>query len=240
MSALSLGAAFGAGVLTMLSPCVLPMLPIVLGAAHAEHRYGAAALASGAALSFTAVGLFIATIGFALGISDRAFTRAAGLLLVVFGFVLLTPRVQGALEAGLGPISRRASARISRVGASGVWGQFGLGALLGAIWSPCVGPTLGAASLLASQGKSIGLVTAAMGLFGLGAAAPLLLIGSLSRTTLIRWRPRMGAAGRFGKLALGSGMVAAGALAVSGWDRTLEAWLVDLSPAWLTRLTTSI
>src|SRR5260370_25330209 len=99
MSTLSLGAAFGAGVLTMLSRCVLPMLPIVLGAAHAEHRYGPAALASGAALSFTAVGLFIATIGFALGISDRAFTRAAGLLLVLFGFVLLTPRVPGALEA---------------------------------------------------------------------------------------------------------------------------------------------
>ena len=240
MSVLGLGAAFAAGVLTVLSPCVLPILPIVLGAAHGQHRYGPLALASGVAISFTAFGLFIATIGFALGISDRAFTRAAGLLLVLFGFVLLTPRLLRAFEAGLGPIGSWVGRRIFRVSLSGAWGQFGLGALLGASWSPCVGPTLGAVSLLASQGKTLGIVAAAMGLFGLGAAAPLLLIGSLSRATLTRWRVGMGAAGRFGKLALGSGMVAAGVLAVSGWDRSLEAWLVDLSPAWLTRLTTSI
>ncbi len=63
------------GVLSVLSPCVLPLLPIVLGAAAAEHRWAPAALALGVALSFTALGLFVATIGFALGL-DADFFRS--------------------------------------------------------------------------------------------------------------------------------------------------------------------
>jgi cytochrome c-type biogenesis protein len=63
MTAGALGLAFLAGVLTVLSPCVLPLLPIVLGAATSQHRLGPLALATGLALSFTAIGLFVATIG---------------------------------------------------------------------------------------------------------------------------------------------------------------------------------
>jgi hypothetical protein len=52
------------GLLSLLSPCILPLLPIVLGAAASEHRMGPAALAGGVALSFVAIGLFVATAGF--------------------------------------------------------------------------------------------------------------------------------------------------------------------------------
>lgn len=61
---------------------------------------------------------------------------------------------------------------------AGVLGQFGVGVLLGAVWSPCVGPTLGAASLLASQGRDLGVVALTMLLFGFGAALPLLLLAT--------------------------------------------------------------
>src|SRR5260370_520125 len=59
----NLGLAFLAGVLSILSPCVLPIVPLVLGAAAAENRYAPAALAAGLALSFVAIGLFVATLG---------------------------------------------------------------------------------------------------------------------------------------------------------------------------------
>jgi len=69
----TLGLAFLAGILSILSPCVLPLLPIVLGTAQAEHRLGPVALAAGLAVSFTAIGLFVATIGFAIGLDTDVF-----------------------------------------------------------------------------------------------------------------------------------------------------------------------
>ena len=78
MTAGALGLAFLAGVLTVLSPCVLPLLPIVLGAAASQHRLGPLALAGGLALSFTAIGLFVATIGFAAGLDTGFFAASIG------------------------------------------------------------------------------------------------------------------------------------------------------------------
>lgn len=240
MNLLTLGAAFVAGLLTILSPCVLPILPIVFGAATSEHRFGSAALAVGVTLAFVAVGLFVATVGFSLGLDPGLFHRFAGVFLVAFGLVLLTPRLQVALETGLAPFSSWAAARTASAPRSGLWGQLGLGVLLGAVWSPCVGPTLGAASLLASDGKDLPTAALTMLLFGFGAAAPLLLVGSASRATLQRWRGRLSSAGHWGRWLLGGGMLAVGALAFSGLDHLLETWLVDISPAWLTQLTSSI
>jgi cytochrome c-type biogenesis protein len=66
--------------------------------------------------------------------------------------------------------------------------------------------------------------------FGLGSAIPLLLIGLLSRETLLRWRSRMLAAGRSGKTLLGGVLTAGGLMILLGFDKTIEAWLVQLLP----------
>jgi cytochrome c biogenesis protein CcdA len=110
--------------------------------------------------------------------------------------------------------------------------------VLGVIWSPCVGPTLGAATTLASQGKDLAQIALLMALFGLGAGTPLVLLGSLSRSAVTRWRGRLMAAGQGGKWLLGVLMLAIGITILSGWDKRFEAWAVDASPAWLTNLTT--
>ena len=240
MNALTLGAAFVAGVLTVLSPCVLPILPIVFGSAQTKSRLGPVALAGGVAVAFTVVGLFVATVGFALGLDESLFHKIAGFMLVAFGLILLAPRLQAMLESALGPFSGWASAQTAKVNASGLWGQAGLGALLGAVWSPCVGPTLGAASLLASQGKDLGSAALTMLTFGIGAAAPLLFIGQASRATLGKFRGGLRGTGRVGKLVLGGGMLVAGLLAFTGFDKMLETLLVEVSPAWLTQLTSSV
>ena len=101
----TLGLAFLAGCLSILSPCVLPLVPIVLGAAASERRFGPIALATGLALSFTAIGLFVATIGFAIGL-DQDVVRALGaVLLIALGFVLLLPSLQAQLATAAGPLS---------------------------------------------------------------------------------------------------------------------------------------
>ncbi|ACS38045.1 MULTISPECIES: cytochrome c biogenesis CcdA family protein [Methylorubrum] len=233
-----LGLAFLAGLLSVLSPCVLPLLPLVLGAAVAEHRFGPVALAAGLALSFVAIGLFIATIGFALGLDGDWFRSVAAALLVVLGIILIVPAAQNRFAVAAGPLSNWAEQRFGGVATAGLAGQFAVGLLLGAVWSPCVGPTLGAASLLAAQGRDLGTVAATMLVFGLGAALPLVALGMLSREVLIRWRARMMGVGKGLKLALGVILVATGALILSGYDRALETTLVDASPDWLTALTT--
>ena len=81
-----------AGLFSILSPCVLPLAPIVLGAAGSEHRLGPLALAAGLATSFTAIGLFVATIGYSIGLDGEFFKMTGAVLLVAAGFALALPR----------------------------------------------------------------------------------------------------------------------------------------------------
>ena len=234
----SFGLAFLAGVLSILSPCVLPLLPIVLGTASAEHRLAPAALAGGVALSFVGIGLFIATIGYGIGLDADVFRIAAAILMILVGTLLAVPLLQVRLAAAGGPVSDWAERNMSGFSTRGVWGQFGVGLLLGAVWSPCVGPTLGAASVLAAQGTDLGQVAGTMAFFGLGAGTPLVLLGMVSRQALARWRERMLQGGKAAKMALGLVLIAVGLLIASGYDKKLEAVLVGLSPEWLVTLTT--
>ena len=227
-----------AGMLSVLSPCVLPLIPIVLGAAVGEHRFGPAALAAGLALSFVTIGLFVATIGFSIGLDLDVFRSVAAVLLIVMGAVLLIPRVQAQVAAAAGPVGNWMQAQAGDVPGRGLGKQFAVGVLLGAVWSPCVGPTLGAASLLAARAENLGLVALTMFAFGIGAALPLLAIGTMSREAMSRWRGRLLAAGQGGKAAMGAILVGTGLLILTGLDKRLEAILVEASPAWLTELTT--
>jgi len=233
-----IGLALLAGVLTSLSPCVLPLVPIVIATALGEHRLGPVALAGGLALSFVIIGLFVATVGFAAGLDQELFRVVAAVLLILLGGVLLMPRLQLQLAAAAGPIANWTQAHSSGLSTRGLGGQFLVGLMLGAVWSPCVGPTLGAASVLAARAENLTLVALTMLAFGIGAALPLLAIGMMSREALTRWRGRLLAVGSSGKVVLGAALVAVGALILTGLDKRLEAFLVEASPAWLTELMT--
>lgn len=229
---------FVAGMLSTLSPCVLPILPLVLGPAMTVHRLGVVALTAGLVTSFVCVGLFVATIGFAAGLDGDVFRTISAVLLAVMGVVLLSGALQQRFAMAAGGVSNAGNRMIQRLTPTGLGGQYVLGLLLGAVWSPCVGPTLGAASLLAAQGRELSSVAFVMVAFGLGTAVPLLVVGSLSRQALLHWRGRMMGAGKTGKLVLGGGALAVAALILTGTDHVLEGALVAASPAWLTELTT--
>ncbi len=238
MSVATLGLALLAGVLSVLSPCVLPLLPIVLGTAASAHRLGPVALAIGLALSFTVIGLFVATIGFAAGLDTGVFRTISAILLIGVGLVLLVPRLQEQFALAAAPVSNWAGGYTDDFTPGSLAGQFGLGLLLGAVWSPCVGPTLGAASVLAAKGEDLAQVALTMLVFGIGAALPLMLLGFVSREAMMRWRGRLMETGSVGKTLLGVLLVAVGLLVATNLDKRLETILVDASPAWLTELTT--
>ena len=234
----TLGLALLAGILSVLSPCVLPLLPIVLGTAASEHRYGPAALAGGLAISFVAIGLFVATIGFSIGLDGGVFRTGAALMLIAIGLVLVAPPLQARFAVAAGSLGGWTEQRFGGFSTSGLSGQFAVGLLLGAVWSPCVGPTLGAASVLAAQSQELPQVAATMVAFGLGAALPLLALGMASREALLRWRHRLQSTGNGIKTALGILLIIMGAAIVTGLDKSIETALVEASPAWLTQLTT--
>jgi cytochrome c-type biogenesis protein len=234
----SIALALLAGILSTLSPCVLPLVPIVIGTALGAHRFGPVALAAGLALSFVVIGLFVATIGFAAGLDQGVFRSIAAVLLILVGGVLLMPRLQAQLAYAAGPVGNWAQAHTGSFTTRGWGGQFAVGLLLGAVWSPCVGPTLGAASLLAARAENLTLVALTTLAFGIGAALPLLAIGLLSREALLRWRGRLLAAGSGGKSLMGVLLIAVGVLILTGLDKRIETILVEASPAWLTELTT--
>ena len=230
--------AFVAGVLSILSPCVLPILPIILGAAVSEHKLGPVALATGLALSFVLIGLFVATVGYSIGLNADLFRNGAAALIIVFGAALAVPGLQSGFAMAGGPIANWADQRSGMLHRNGISGQFWTGVLLGGVWSPCVGPTLGAAALLAAQGRDLPQVALTMFAFAMGAALPLLALGVVSREFMLQWRNQMLSAGHSAKIALGLLFILMGALVLTGFDRTAETVLVNASPQWLTDLTT--
>ena len=238
MTVTSLGLAFFAGMLSVLSPCVLPLLPIILGGAAAQHRLAPVALAAGLATSFTVLSLFVATIGYALGIGEGVFRAVAAILLIAFGAAMLIPVVETRFALAAGPVANWSERRFGGQMPDSLAGQFATGLLLGAVWSPCVGPTLGAVSLLMTQGADPAGAALALMMLGVGAAVPLLLIGLASRATLARWRGSLLSMGKGIKRVLGATLIGLGLLTLTGLDRAIQTALVQASPQWLTEFTT--
>lgn len=232
--------AYAAGVLTILSPCVIPLVPIVLGSAAQRHRWGPLALALGLVVSFTLTGFVIATIGASIGLDSESIRTWSAVLLLIVGIALLIPKAQALFEHAIGPLANWAGERQARLERFGLAGQAGIGVLLGLVWSPCVGPTLGAATVLAAQGRNLGEVTFVMLAFALGIATVLLIMALATQRLLTRWRGRLMTAGTRGRRILGGLIALVGILILTGTDRQLEGFVLSVLPDWVTNLTTSL
>lgn len=227
-----------AGLLSTLSPCVLPIVPILLGSAASAHPRAPLALAGGLALSYALVGTGLAWAGASLGLDTTVFRDVGAAVLGLLGLVLMSSVLQRRFAAATSGIGNAGNDLIGAIRLDGLAGQFAIGLVLGVVWSPCVGPTLGAAVVLASQGAHLAEAATLMGVFGVGAALPIVALAYVSRGALARTRSKLLQAGKAGKTALGVVMVAVAALILSGADRPVETWLVDHSPLWLTSLST--
>lgn len=225
--------AFLAGLLTLINPCVLPVLPIVLASALQAHRHGPLALALGMSVSFTVFGLTIAAAGQALGLSERLLTQSAAVLMVAFGMILLVPRFNAAFSGVTAGLAARADQQIDTVDPTGLSGQALTGALLGAVWSPCVGPTLGGAISLASQGQSLAWAAAIMFSFALGVSAVILTLAYGTRAALKRRKATLQAVASRSKPVMGVILVVVGLILFFRLQQIFEAWAISVLPVWL-------
>ena len=115
-----------------------------------------------------------------------------------------------------------------------------MGVLLGAVWSPCIGPTLGGAIGLAASGEGLGQATVTMLAFGIGVSTVLMALAygsrqavSARRETLAAWMP-------WAKPLMGATLLVVGVAVLFHIDRMIEGWLLDLMPVWLQDLSVSV
>ena len=234
LSVPQVGLSLLAGSLTTLSPCVFPLLPLVLGGALQGNRFAPLAMGVGMTGSFALMGMLLGAVGLALGLDGDTVRTAGAAMLIAFALVMLVPALGARFTQWMLPIASSANAASSKLDGGSLLGALMLGGVLGLVWSPCSGPLLGSAlTLVASEGGMArgGLV---LGIFGLGAAIPLVAVAYASRRGILRVRDwvllRMERV-RLGFALLLGGM---GVAILTGGDKWLEArvlqWLPD---AWV-------
>lgn len=221
---------FVAGLLSILSPCVWPLVPVVMSSAATAGRHGPLFLALGLSLSFAFAGTVLSYVLLNLGLGLDVIRPFAAVMLIIVALPLLSE-----------PLGYRVNALLSRLNpapdsgatnASSGLGQFGVGALLGVVWLPCVGPTLGAAIALASMGQNMAAAFGVMFVFGVGTASALLFAGLASAKLLKKTRPGVMTSAKKGKTVLGAMLLLLGILVLTGWDKALETWALTWLPDW--------
>ncbi|MEE9427114.1 MAG: cytochrome c biogenesis CcdA family protein [Paracoccaceae bacterium] len=228
--------AYGAGLLTLINPCVLPILPIVLATSLQSSKHGPLAVAAGMSLTFVVLGMIVAVAGRSLGITPESVADAGAVLMVIFGTVLLIPRFSAQFATATAGISNRADTQIDGIQTGkmgGLTGQFAGGMLLGAVWSPCIGPTLGGAISLASQGENLMQVAITMIAFAVGVSTIIVALGYGARSVIMKRQAAMRRIADKSRPIMGIAFVAVGLGILFRVHHVIEGWAVQNLPAWL-------
>ncbi len=179
--------AFLAGILTIAAPCILPMLPIILGASVGQKsKLRPLFIVLGFVVSFAAASLILSTLVTQLGLSQNFIRNIAIVMLLIFAFFMIWPLPFELLTAKLsGFINKASEVGNARKDNSGA---FILGLVLGIVWTPCAGPVLGTILTLVATEGTTGKATVLVLFYALGAGIPMLAIayGSQWLTTKVR------------------------------------------------------
>lgn len=235
---------YGAGLLTLINPCVLPVLPIILGSAAREERLGPVALAAGLSVAFVVLGVTVAAIGPAIGLDADRVAQIGAIAMVVFGLVLLVPAFNTRFAAAAAGLSGQADAQLNTLQGSeksgGLGGHFLGGILLGAAWSPCIGPTLGGAISLAAQGQSLVWAGAIMAAFALGTSTVILMLAYGAREAILRRQARMRGIAEKSKIIMAAALIIVGVGILLGLHHVIEGWMTSQLPIWVQDLSVSL
>lgn len=226
--------AFLGGIVTILSPCILPILPIVLSGSITGGKRRPFGVVTGFILSFTFFTLFLTALVKATGISPDILRNVAVIIIMIFGLGLLIPSLQGRLEQ---LFSRLASLGPKQQTGDGFASGILVGLSLGLVWTPCVGPILASIIALAAT-QTVGLNAILITLiYAFGTSLPLLAITFGGRTLLTThpWLEHNTA--RIQKL-FGVLMIVTAISIFFSWDRAFQSYILTKFPAYGTGLTT--
>jgi len=170
---LLLAFAFIGGVVTVLSPCILPVLPIILTSSAGGGRRRPLGVITGFIISFTFFTLFLATIVKATGIPSNTLRSLSIVIIAAFGLSLLVPKFQVILEGLFAKLSRYAPQSQNK---TGFMGGLVIGISLGLLWTPCVGPILAGVISLAISGSVTGQAVFITLAYSAGTAIPMFIL----------------------------------------------------------------
>ena len=234
----SIGISYAAGILTALSPCVLPLLPMVVGGAMQRHRAAPLLMGLGMTTAFAVAGWILGALGPALDLDPEWVHQAAAMSLILFGLALWIDPLANLVSRFVQPIAVSADRLAGSVGHESPAAALFFGGLLGLAWSPCAGPMLVSSLALVATGRDAGLGAVLLGLFGLGAATPLVLAAYASRAGFSRLKGwalghSSGLRHGFGLLAMASGIFIA-----TGLDKLIAARILSVLPdSWMELIT---
>jgi len=228
---------FIAGLITMFNPCVLPLAPIVIAGARADDPRGPLALVAGLALTFGISGGIVASLGAEIG-DVTAIRAPAALLMIPIGLALLIPAIGHWAEIALRPVVSLGNRLQAHLPGAGLLGNFAIGAILALVWAPCVGPTLGAAIVLASTSGTLPLAILNMTVFAIGAATSLLIAGYLLRKIAGSTKRLAGRSAQIGRMVFGALLIFVGVISFTGLDQRIEGSIDNHLPDWFIRAVT--
>ncbi len=222
-----------AGLLSLLSPCVLPMIPAVTASAMRASRTGVWFLAAGLALTFAIGGSLLTYLLLSAGLGPEIMRTFAAYFMLAMGLVLSIDWLNQQFSMLLSRLTSRlpSGGQVTENTDHPAF-QFVVGSSLGLVWLPCVGPTLGAAIALASTGQSMLMSFTVMLAFGLGTALPLVAIGYAAGVKLSKLRT----SGKFGRKLLGYALLLIALMIFSGFDKVLELWAIEFLPDWVSSI----
>jgi cytochrome c-type biogenesis protein len=237
---LQLGFSFIAGLLTTLSPCVLPILPFLLGSALRKNKKAPLYMIVGLTVSFVVVGFTISRFGTLLGLDGEQIRKGSAMILILTSMFFLSKKIQVIVSEKLTKFASIGSSASNKwkLDETSNFDSILLGALLGIIWSPCTGPTLGVAVSLASQEGAIVNALKIMIIYAIGASIPMLLISYGLRSFFQRYQGRITGFAESSKTFFGVILLLAGVFIVFGLDKTVETFLLNYLPqSWVDLIT---
>jgi cytochrome c-type biogenesis protein len=237
---LQLGFSFIAGLLTTLSPCVLPILPFLLGSALRKNKKAPLYMILGLATSFVVVGFTISRFGALLGLDGEQIRKGSAVILTVTSFFFLSKKIQTIVSEKLTKFANIGNSASSqwKLDETSNLDSILLGGLLGVIWSPCAGPTLGVAISLASQEGATFEALKVMTVYAIGAAVPMLLISYGLRSFFQKYQSKIIGFSENSKIFFGIILLLAGLFIFFEIDKTVEAFLLNYLPeSWVDLIT---
>lgn len=226
--------AYTGGIISVTAPCVLPLLPAIMGAVAHENKKYPWFLVSGFAISFASLGILFGTVGYALVKEREILITIAGIVTLIFGTIYLFPKLSEKFTEPFARLTGRLSSKAPQANALHTpWEAALLGATLGVVWAPCAGPVLGSILALATATGSVALGAALMIIYALGAATPMLALayGGKALATRVHGLIKYAATAQrlFGLVLVISSLF----ILFDIWKR-LEIILTPFAPNWIT------
>ena len=232
---------FFAGVLTIFSPCILPMVPFVVRSSMQKSKWGPVFLAFGVSISFSLSTYVIATSGQLIGLTPDSLKILSGLFLLFASLLFLFPKIQDKLSLWLSPLNNKIQGVSSnKISNNKYFVEFLNGLFLGPIWAPCSGPTLAVIIGIIINTPEVKSSILLLAIFSIGSIIPILIFSYGAKGIVEKIQKKSLENSHHVKRILGGFCAIMSIFILTGFDKKLETFLLSILPEFITNISLTI